>query len=171
MTDIHTGGCQCGAVRFRLEGRPKDASICHCRMCQKAFGGFYAPLVSVGEAKFAWTRGAPSYFPSSNYVKRGFCGNCGTPLSYEAPDGIGLAIGAFDEPARIVPTIQYGVEAKIAYVDHLHELPAHQTMDDLAAAPFLSDIASYQHPDHETEGWIPKPAEQPGHWRPREEGV
>ena len=33
---VHTGGCQCGAVRFRIEGALGRASICHCRMCQKA---------------------------------------------------------------------------------------------------------------------------------------
>ena len=43
----YSGGCQCGAVRFRVEGPLGDASVCHCRMCQKAFGAFYAPLVSV----------------------------------------------------------------------------------------------------------------------------
>ena len=43
---IYTGGCQCGAVRFRVEGALGDASVCHCRMCQKAFGNFYAALVS-----------------------------------------------------------------------------------------------------------------------------
>lgn len=36
MTDvIYTGGCQCGAIRFRVAGVVKDSSICHCRMCQK----------------------------------------------------------------------------------------------------------------------------------------
>ena len=44
-----TGGCQCGNVRFRarLLGR---GSICHCRMCQKAFGGFFGPLVTAHDA-------------------------------------------------------------------------------------------------------------------------
>ncbi|MGO7428793.1 GFA family protein, partial [Rhizobium ruizarguesonis] len=42
----YTGGCQCGAIRFRVSGDIKDSSICHCRMCQKAFGAYYAPLVS-----------------------------------------------------------------------------------------------------------------------------
>jgi hypothetical protein len=35
-----SGGCQCGAVRFRVDGELGRASICHCRMCQKAFGAF-----------------------------------------------------------------------------------------------------------------------------------
>jgi|EndMetStandDraft_4_1072995.scaffolds.fasta_scaffold175758_2 hypothetical protein len=168
---VYTGGCQCGAVRFRLEGKPKDASICHCRMCQKAFGAFYAPLVSVGDAKLTWTRGRPKYFQSSNHVKRGFCDNCGTPLSYDAPDGVGLAIGAFDEPQRLKPTVQFGVEAKIDYVDHLHELPRHDTMDDIEEAPFLADMVSFQHPDHDTIGWEPKREADADHWRPKEQGV
>ena len=151
MTDTYTGGCQCGAVRFRVEGTPSQSSICHCRMCQKAFGAYYAPLVSTRGTQFSWTRGAPRHFASSNHVQRGFCENCGTPLTYEAMDGISVAAGAFDEPGRLPPVIQYGVEGKLAFVDGLYALPAHHTMDDLDAAPFLADIISNQHPDHDTE--------------------
>ncbi len=42
-----TGGCQCGAVRYAISGELGRASICHCRMCQKAFGSFFGPLVGV----------------------------------------------------------------------------------------------------------------------------
>ena len=80
----------------------------------------------------------PKKFQSSNSVSRGFCGNCGTPLTYEAPDGIALAIGAFDTPEKIAPKRQWGVEAKLPYVDHIHELPAKQTLDDAVAAHFLT---------------------------------
>lgn len=150
------GGCQCGAVRFRVEGELGDASVCHCRMCQKAFGGFYAPLVSVRDAKLIWTRGALKHFQSSNAVKRGFCGDCGTPLTYESPDGIGLAIAAFDKPQHIAPTVQYGVEAKLPYADEIAELPERVTSADSEAAAFLTDLVSYQHPDHDTDAW-PQP--------------
>jgi hypothetical protein len=67
--------------------------------------------------------------------------------------------------------VQFGIEARIAYVDHLHELPGHDTMEDIEAAPFLADIESFQHPDHDTESWTARDAEQADHWRPREEGV
>jgi hypothetical protein len=154
--EIHSGGCQCGAVRFRIEGTLGDASICHCRMCQKAFGGFYAPLVSVGKATLAWTRGAPKSFQSSNFAARGFCDDCGTPLTYEAPDGVALAIGAFDHPEKIEPCVQFGTEAKQPYVDSLATLPNRDTLDDIDAAPFLRDLVSYQHPDHDTDMWPKK---------------
>ena len=100
-SEIHTGGCQCGAIRFRVTGELKDASVCHCRMCQKAFGAYYAPLVSTRGALLEWTRGEPKRFRSSNVVQRGFCADCGTPLTYEAPDGVALAAGAFDDPAGL----------------------------------------------------------------------
>jgi hypothetical protein len=154
-----SGGCQCGAVRFHVAGELGDASVCHCRMCQKAFGNFYAPLVGTGKAKLNWTRGKPKFFQSSNFVKRGFCADCGTPLCFEAPDGIGLAIAAFDHPESITPRIQWGIEAKLPYVDDIASLPGEDTMADQEAASFLHHLVSYQHPDHDTETWPPEDAQ------------
>ncbi|WHA40284.1 GFA family protein [Agrobacterium larrymoorei] len=150
---IYTGGCQCGAIRFRVEGVLKNSSICHCRMCQKAFGAYYAPLVSVRGADFKWTRGEPKRFQSSNHVKRGFCSDCGTPLTYEAPDGIAVAAGAFDDPSALPPVIQWGTENKIGFVDRLHLLPGEETEADVTSASFIADLVSYQHPDHDTAEW------------------
>lgn len=152
-TPEFSGGCQCGAVRFHVRGSLGRASICHCRMCQKAFGNFFAPLVSVQDGTLAWTRGAPKRFRSSNHVKRGFCEACGTPLTYEAPDGIAVAIGAFDDPSVIAPEIVFGVEGKLPYADGLAALPARTTEEDEASNPFLASIVSRQHPDHDTEEW------------------
>ncbi|WP_173931277.1 GFA family protein [Chelativorans sp. Marseille-P2723] len=150
---VYTGGCQCGAVRFRVEGALGEPSICHCRMCQKAFGSFFAPLASVRGAKLRWTRGEPKRFRSSDHVQRGFCAECGTPLTYEAPDGVALAIGAFDKPEEVAPRLQWGIEAKLPYVDTLGNLPARATMDDVAHADYLASLISNQHPDHDTDQW------------------
>lgn len=37
-----TGGCQCGAVRYRADAM---LDICYCRMCQKAMGNLFALLL------------------------------------------------------------------------------------------------------------------------------
>ncbi|UHD44805.1 GFA family protein [Aureimonas altamirensis] len=146
---VMRGGCQCGAVRFTLEGAPGDASICHCRMCQKAFGNLFAPLVSVGSARLQWTGAEPSRFQSSSHVMRGFCPNCGTPLTYEAPDGVALAIGAFDDPSALWPVVQYGTEGKLPYTDDLPKLPGRRTADDHDSFGWLAELRSFQHPDHD----------------------
>ena len=55
-----SGGCQCGAVRFRVDDELGEASICHCRMCQKASGAPFASLADIPLEQFSWTRGKPA---------------------------------------------------------------------------------------------------------------
>lgn len=155
-TQSFSGGCQCGAVRFSVHGEPTDTSVCYCRMCQKASASQALALASVRGLKLEWTRGEPSWFRSSNHARRAFCGKCGTPLGYEAPDGLALSVLAFDEPARLAPTIAYGVEGKLPWADAVPHLPERHTMDDEEAAPFLATLVNYQHPDHDTETWPPQ---------------
>ena len=147
-----TGGCQCGAVRFRV-GHLGRGSICHCRMCQKAFGGFYGPLITAHDV--AWTRGAPKYFQSSNKVRRGFCGDCGTPLTYEHEGRVELAIGAFDDPERATPTIQVNPADRLSFVNGLPALPFRDSVTEPGPAAFNHTVVSYQHPDHDTAVWPP----------------
>ncbi len=147
-----TGGCQCGAVRFRVEALGR-ASICHCRMCQKAFGSFYALLVT-GKG-LVWTRGAPKHFASSNLVRRGFCGDCGTPLTYEDGGDVEVAIGAFDDPTAAAPVIQVNPRDKLPFVDGIPGLPVRGPGAAPASEDFKARVVSRQHPDHDTETWPP----------------
>jgi hypothetical protein len=148
-TPVMTGGCQCGAVRYALYAEPTGASICHCRMCQKAFGNFFAPLTGVRLKDLAWTRGEPGIFKSSELVERGFCRDCGTPLSmrYLEKDSIGVSVGSLDEPARIRVEKQYGIESRLPAFATLHELPGETTAES-TPAEWLPRLASRQHPDH-----------------------
>lgn len=148
MSEGFTGGCQCGAVRFRVE-RLGRGSLCHCRMCQKQFGAFYGALIT--SHGVSWTRGAPKWFRSSNKARCGFCAECGTPLTYQADgDEIELAIGAFDEPARAAPAIQVNPNDKLPFVDGLPGLPTRGLGEDPAQEAFNRSVVSYQHPDHDT---------------------
>jgi hypothetical protein len=153
-----SGGCQCGAIRFRIEGDLKGASICHCRMCQKAMGGLFGPFASPKDPHaLTWTRGARKRFRSSNKVTRGFCGDCGTPLTFEyGADHVSLAIGAFDRAGQIRPEEQLGSTAQVPYFAELAALPVHAE-DEPRAAAYLASVVSYQHPDHDTEAWPPQP--------------
>ncbi len=151
-----SGGCQCGAVRFRVTGALGDASICHCRMCQKAFGSFGAPLVRVPATNLAWTRGKPATFRSSSIVDRAFCDKCGTPL-YLHEDGFAdfeLAMGTFDDPNDLPPLArQSGIESKVHWFDSMRDLPTERTEADRTPEDMVR-LKSLQHPDHDTdENW------------------
>lgn len=149
---VHTGGCQCGTVRYALYVEPTNPHVCHCRMCQKAFGSYFAPLAGVPLADFAWTKGSPGVFGSSEAVERGFCPRCGTPLffRYTDKDRISLSLGSLDDPSRVVPAKQFGIESRLPFVATIASLPGTRTEDDVP----LQDqrrLKSRQHPDRPDE--------------------
>jgi hypothetical protein len=156
--NIRTGGCQCGAVRFRIRGKLGRASICHCRMCQKQFGGFFGPLVGAPEegpdSGIEWTREKPSYFQSSVNIDRGFCARCGTPLTYRYPEGLEIAIGAFDDRSDLAPKIQVNTGSAIAWVWEIFDAPKRSLAEDEDRRE--EKIISFQHPDHEVPNWPAK---------------
>ena len=77
----YTGGCLCGKVRFRAEGPRDRASVCYCRMCQKASGAPFMTFVRFPAANVVWSS-LPTTFASSAAVERGFCRACGTPYFF-----------------------------------------------------------------------------------------
>lgn len=112
MTEEMTGGCQCGRVRYRVRIADDDAYLCHCRMCQRATGGVSIAFKGMKKADVAWER-EPDRYASSPIAQRGFCGACGTPLTFEFLDGdnMDLTVGSFDESARFQPRHHFAVES------------------------------------------------------------
>ncbi|PJF09187.1 GFA family protein [Pseudorhodobacter sp. MZDSW-24AT] len=97
---MHTGSCQCGAVRFTVASRLPPPNACHCTICRKQSGHVFAStevkkadLTISGAAEIRW-------YASSAKVRRGFCGTCGSSLFWDPPqhDWIAVAMGAFDGP-------------------------------------------------------------------------
>lgn len=152
-----SGGCQCGAVRFRIDALGR-ASFCHCRMCQKAFGATGGALVTA--KGLAWTRGSPAHFQSSTRIRRGFCSACGTPLTFEYDGLVDVAIPAFDRAGEIVPVIQYSPEAQLPWTASIPSLPGYPPEEHDRRQAWFASIVSHQHPDHDTDHW-PSPETHP----------
>ena len=152
-----SGGCQCGAVRYRATAMLDNAHLCHCRMCQKAVGNIFAALVAAPKDAFAWTRGAPAMFRSSAHVERGFCAACGTPLFYNnlETSRINLTIGSLDNPAAFPPRSHTGIESKMPWFDALPALPDTGATGSGGSEAWAAAInaSNRQHPDHDTEAW------------------
>jgi hypothetical protein len=154
----HSGGCQCGAVRYHVSGAMSDPHICHCRMCQKASGNYFMPFAGVTKTKFEVTRGEISWFHSSGPVRRGFCNRCGTPLLIDtiSSDHFGIALGSLDDPASVEPQSVYGEEGRMPFLAEICSRPGRTTeSDEEVDGVSVVEIAatSRQHPDHDTDTW------------------
>lgn len=107
-----SGGCQCGRVRYRADAAGAEAYLCHCRMCQRATGGFAASFVQLPLATVTW-ESEPDWYASSPIAKRPFCATCGTPLGFRFNngEGIDLTLGSFDDPSAFRPEAHAGAES------------------------------------------------------------
>jgi hypothetical protein len=144
---VAAGGCQCGAVRYALYVAPENSHVCHCRMCQRATGGLFAALAGAPKPDFAWTKGEPGVFASSNLAARAYCRDCGTPLSfsYNRPgDHFYVTIGSLDDPSAALIGRQFGVESRIAWVRFCEDVAEERTGESPKAAAFLADLTSNQ---------------------------
>ncbi len=142
---LHTGGCQCGAIRYALYATPEGVHLCHCRMCQRAVGNAFAAWAPVRMADLAWVRGEPAIYQSSNIVARGFCRDCGTPLTfgYIGSDWIDVSIGSLDDPAAVPPDRHLSVESMVPWLQFADDWPRTRTEDTMDAA-HQAAMVSYQ---------------------------
>lgn len=132
MADQVTGGCQCGATRYTAQVDNFDAYLCHCRMCQRATGGVAAALFGVSKVAVNWTR-EPSRYRSSAIAQRGFCAECGTPLTFEFDEGEGmdLTVGSADDAYRFRPKGHFAKESWHEEWLDTSALPAKRTEDNI----------------------------------------
>jgi len=103
---LHSGGCLCGAIRFEAKGAPKWTAYCHCHSCRKHTG---APVLAFGgfeRVNVRFTSGQLATYASSPGVKRGFCGTCGSTMTYEGErwaSEVHFHVGALDRPQDFSP--------------------------------------------------------------------
>lgn len=103
---MREGRCLCGDVRFTAEGQPKWTAYCHCQSCRRQTGAPVSVYAGFEAAQVRFTGKALAYFESSPGVRRGFCGHCGSTLTYEGdrwPGEIHLHVGAFDDAETLAP--------------------------------------------------------------------
>jgi hypothetical protein len=121
-----TGGCQCGAIRYRMPEDVIHHSLCHCNDCRRSAG---APVVSWAGVKrgVLEIEGEPRQYRSSRHTIRSFCGACGTGLFYVndeiSPGAVDIQTGTLDHPEQLPPTKQVQTAERIPWMRTAHELP------------------------------------------------
>ena len=104
--DIHEGGCQCGAVRYKTSAAPQRAMACHCSTCRQRTGAAYGVGVYYLDEDVQFNDGEMRSYEfrsdtSDRWLKNYFCVRCGTTVTWTfelGPGSRGIAAGTFDDP-------------------------------------------------------------------------
>jgi hypothetical protein len=122
----HTGGCLCGAIRYRVTGPPTATSLCHCDSCRRSTGGPSLAWAIFEEDKVEMVSGELAIHRSSPGVERGFCAACGTSLTYARENRPGLfdvTTASLDDPEAFPPAIEIWTEERLSWIAPNPALP------------------------------------------------
>jgi len=113
-----TGGCFCGAVRYRVDGRLRDARSCHCSRCRKAFSAQASAYALVDADEFAWAGGEElltSYAGRHGFGLQ-FCSRCGSTLCGTFDGRVhGVTLGCVDGDPGVEIGMHIFVGSKAAW--------------------------------------------------------
>ncbi len=96
-----SGGCLCGAVRYRVSGPLRDVVACHCSQCRRMSGHHLAATSAARDD--LRIDGAVAWYASSPGVRRGFCATCGSNLFWDDARAarISICAGTLDAPTGL----------------------------------------------------------------------
>ena len=117
------GSCLCGAVRFEVSGEVTRNSACHCTMCRKVSGHYWAAAnAAPGSLKID---GPVTWYASSDIADRGFCPTCGSALFWRPSHGkhVSFALGAVDGETGLALQRHIFTADKGDYYDLTDDLP------------------------------------------------
>lgn len=109
-----TGRCLCGQVSFELTGDLIATAVCHCDHCQRQSGGAFSVNLVAHESQLAVAGTLSTYEETGEndddvYVRRRFCGACGSPIVSELAKSEGVVAvkaGALDDRSDVRPNVE-----------------------------------------------------------------
>lgn len=139
MSELSTsGGCMCGRVRYAITGEPFAINYCHCMSCRRHNGAPVVVLAGYLAAQVQFSGEDRGRYESSPDIFRGFCSNCGTPLTWEGDGGeelgpiIEVHVNTFAEPERMVPTSHAFEPKRIPWLQIKDDLPRYEGFSELS---------------------------------------
>ena len=127
MTAGATGGCLCGAVRYRIAGRLREVMNCHCSQCRRTHGHFAAYAAVRSDRLELTEEHGLAWYESSPKAARGFCRSCGASLFWRPGDldYVAVAAGTLDAPTGLKTVAHIHVADKGDYYEISDDLPQH----------------------------------------------
>jgi hypothetical protein len=129
------GGCLCRAVRYECATPIESVALCHCESCRRASGAHVVAWLTVRAAALHFTQGSPRDFASSQPVRRTFCPECGSPLTYrhqDSGDCVDVTVATLDDPSAVAPEYHVWMEDAVRWEPACDGLPRYRTSHSAA---------------------------------------
>ena len=128
MTQIITGACLCGAVRFQIAGKFESFFLCHCARCRKDTGSAHAANLFSSAAEITWLSGndsIKSYRVPATRHEKSFCTECGSALPSVQLQGDLLIVpaGSLDSVIEMRPNAHICFASRAQWDTGLEDLP------------------------------------------------
>ena len=130
QTQTATGGCMCGAIRYKASGAPNGSGYCHCRSCRHHTGAPVVAFVDFTPEQVQWLSGNRERYESSPGVFRAFCRDCGTSLTWEGhhsdSNWVEFHISTLDNPDEFPPNKHTHYGERISWLQLTDDFPEDQ---------------------------------------------
>jgi hypothetical protein len=125
-----TGHCECGRVRFEVDGEINDFSHCHCSQCRRLHGAAFATFAGVARSDFRYVTGESDVtsYASSDTHQRVFCSICGSNVLVgltSEPEAYYVSMSMFDGDPPRPPAYHIFVGSKAPWHEITDDLPQH----------------------------------------------
>jgi hypothetical protein len=120
------GGCLCGKVRYRVDGRLFNADHCHCSMCRRQHGAAFATYADFTPGDFRWLTGENlvKVYEGAGGGGWCFCSECGSTLAgTEHGEVTSITLGTVEGDPGIRPELHIFTGSKAAWHDIQDDLP------------------------------------------------
>lgn len=108
-----TGRCLCGEITYVIEGDPVATAVCHCDHCQRQSGSAFSVNLIVQPAQLEVSGELRTYEDTGEhgdavYVRRRFCGSCGSSIVSElvGPGALAVKAGTLDDRSEVQPMLE-----------------------------------------------------------------
>jgi hypothetical protein len=120
------GGCECGAVRYRVPDAFLYAGNCHCSRCRAATGSAFKPFAGIERSKLELDdAAAPIMIVGDADAHDARCARCGSLLYSVVREGeyVHVAMGSLEAEPSIRPQAHIYVGSKAPWHEITDELP------------------------------------------------
>jgi hypothetical protein len=132
-----TGGCSCGAIRYRLISAPMFVHCCHCKDCQRQTGSAFVLNALIEADRVELLSGAPDgvTMPTDSGRPHDIyrCAKCKIALwsTYGGRPQIRFVrVGTLDEPSALAPDVHIYTRSKLPWMRLPEGVPAFEAYYD-----------------------------------------